>query len=418
MKKPIVYLLSLLTAGFFLTGCGDKKTEEIEFTNLTVEQNKVKIQDEGLAAVDKLNGMSNLSGIFALQDFETLMYNSTMTGDPIALSVGRFIAPIARMDKDVMGVTQLRSTALSIDTLSTIMEQIGGVYTYNRMTNAFNRVANATKIEFIFPIGSSTTNNGKLTIGNLTSQVASSSDYELPKSLDMTLSKGTSALLSFNFTASYDTKDTPTAWSTALTFSEGYKFTQSMTNTTTDVSWQFAYTYNTDNLLSGKFSSKGNFSQDVMNDTEDLSDTEMIDKVLDNANSYVQLGNLKLTGLANVNGMMDAYDKAFPTVDAANTQADVTKVCQMLNSNVTLVLMYAKEGTAIAKSNFYSSEYSDYKYNGMTHQWYEVTYYQPSMQLLFKDGSAMDESFFAQGFENLQGAFMDMMTALQMSYSN
>lgn len=420
MKKYAAYLLSVMTAGFLLTGCGDKTTDEVVFTNLTVEQNKTKIQDEGLAMMEKLNGMTDLTGIFALQDLEVLLYNSELTGDPIGVAVNRLIAPMAHLDKNVLGVTQLRSTAMTIDSISGVMAEIGGVYTYNSSTGAFNRVANATKIEVLFPIGFSTTNNGKLTIDNLTVKASTTQQAELPKSLDIKLTKATSTLMSFSYTAAYDAHDVPTSWSTSLTFLEGYKFTQSLTNTTTDVSWQFAYAYNNENLLSGKFSSKGDFSYDAMNNSDGLTDQEMIDQVLENANAWVQLGNLKVTGLVDVNKMMTAYDAAFPSGET-DSEADVTKLCQLLNSHVSLVLLYAKENTAIAKSNFYVNEYMTYDWvlNTNTHYYEmkEVKAYEPSMQFQFKDGSAMDDSFFAEGFENLIGAFQDMLTDMQTNYA-
>lgn len=420
MKKYAAYLLSIMTAGFLLTGCGEKTSDEVEFTNLTVEQNKTKIQDEGLAMMEKLDGMSDLSGLYAIQDLENLLYESEMTGDPIVFAVKRLIAPVAHLNKNVLGATELRSTAMSIDSISGVMGELGGVYTYSSSTGTFNRVASSSKIEFLFPIGYSTTNNGKLTIDNLTVKAGVTQPVELPKSLDFKLTKATSTLLSFNFSAAYDAHDVPSSWSTTLTFLEGYKFTQSMSNTTTDVSWQFAYSFENENLLSGKFSSKGNFSYDALNKTEEMSEEDMIDQVLDNANAWVQLGNLKMTGLVDVNKFMTAYDAAFPTGEI-ETNADATKACQLLNDNVHLVLLYAKENQAIAKSNFYVTEYMwyDWVYNSTTKQWVyvEKPVYETSMQLLFKDGSAMDDSFFAEGFENLLAAFQSMMMDLQTSYA-
>lgn len=416
MKKTVAYLLCFVAAGMLLTGCGEKKTEELEYANLTVEQNKTKIQDEGLAVMNKLSDMSNLSGLFAMKDLDNLLNNSTLTGDPMEAAVKQLISPILQLEKNTLSVTKLRSTVVNIETISSIMNQVGGVYTYNRLDKTFNRVANTSKIELLFPVGTSSTNNGKLTISNLKAQAGAQGIEEVPTSLDITLTKGTATLMSFGFTASYDANMVPTAWNTTLTFAEGYKFTQAMTNTTTDMAWQFAYALDNENLLSGKFSSKGNFSYDALNNSTDLTEEEMMDLILDNANSYVQLGNLKLTGVVDVNKFMDAYKAAFPA-EPTQSKADMDKVSQMLNANVSLVLMYAKEGTVIAKSNFYTEEYSDYEINFDTYQWELVTIYQPSMQLLFKDGSAMDDSFFAQGFEDLQLAFQEMIMALQTSYA-
>lgn len=415
MKKYAAFLIGMVTAGFILTGCGEK-SEELVYADLTVEQNKAKIQEDGLVMVEKLNGMSDLSGVFALQDLMELMAYSTLTGDSVEVAVSQLIAPLLQLDKNVLALTKLRSSTIEIETISDLMAKAGGVYTYSKESESFNRVAGTTKLEFLFPIGSSMTNNGKLTIDNVTSETSTLVSTDLPKSVDMKLTKASDELLSLKFTAAYDADDVPTSWNTTLTCAEGYKFTQSMVNTETDASWQFAYTLNNDNLLSGKFSSKGDFSYDAMNNSEELDDKEWIDQVLDNANVYVQLGNLKMTGLVDVNKMMTAFDAAFPQGEA-DSEADVTKVCQLLNTHVTMLLLYAKEGTIIAKSSFYKSEYTSWEFNETTNQYTVVTGYEPSMQFLFKDGSAMDESFFTQGFDNLLTEFQEMMNSMQQNYA-
>jgi hypothetical protein len=100
-----------------------------------------------------------------------------------------------------------------------------------------------------------------------------------------------------------------------------------------------------------------------------------------------------------------------------NSESDVTKVCQLLNEHVSLLLLYAKEGTIIAKSNFYVYEYTAWGYDEVTYEWVEKTVFEPNMQYLFKDGSAMDESFFSQGFEELLTAYQEMLSSLQASYA-
>lgn len=415
MKKYTAILLFVVAAGLMLSGCGDQ-SKELAYADLTVEQNKAKIQEDGLEMVEKLNGMTELSGVFALKDLNNLTSNSSLTGDPIEVAVRQLIAPLLQMDQNVLAASKLRSTSLTILTISGLMNDVGGVYTYNRATSSFNRVAGTTKIEFIFPIGASTTNNGKLTIDHVTTQTSELVSWELAKSLDLKLSKAGNELLSFSYTAAFDADDVPTSWSITLNTAEGYTCSQSMVNTETDASWQFAYTLNNDNLLSGKFSSKGDFTFDAMSNSVGLENQEWIDQVLDNANSFIQLGNLKLTGLVDVDRMMAAHNAAFPEGET-NSEADVTKLCQLLNTHVSLLLLYAEEGTIIAKANFYKSEYSTWEFNEETHEYKALNGYEPSMQFLFKDHSSMDESFFVQGFDELLTEFQEMLNTMQQNYA-
>lgn len=417
MRNHSSLFFCAILAGLVLTAC-DKKTEELAYANLTVEQNKEKMQDDGLATITKLEGMSNLSGVFALRDLDNLALNSTLAGDPIEIAISKIIAPLTNMDKNVLGLTNLRSMQADIQNLSDILPQIGGVYTYNRTTEEFIRVANTTKIEFVFPIGSSTTNNGKLLIDNLTISTVSNAttNAEMPKSLDIELSKNSLPMISLEYRAAYNSVNEPTSVSMSISFVEGYDFNETFVHSNTEVSMELKYTFNDENILSSKFSTKGNFSTEALNNESNLEDIEWINQVLDNANAYVQLGNLKVTGVVDINKGIDAYDAAFPN-GVTNTAADVDKMCTMLNANATLIVLYAKEGTVIAKSKFYKQEYTSWELNENTWEYKEVTGYEPSLQFIFKDGSAMDQSFFNQGFEDLQISFEDMLQSFQTNYS-
>jgi hypothetical protein len=418
MKKNALLLLSVLFTGTLLISCGDK-TKELAYANLTVEQNKTKMQDDGLATMDKLNGMSDLSGVYAMQDLSNLMSSSTLVGAPYAQAVTKFIAPIVGMNKDVKSLTSLRAGGFVVYGLINTLQENGGVYTYNPSTQSFTRVPSTTEITFNYPIGNSSTNNGKLSVKNIvvTASTLQGDEAELIKSLDVTLTKGTSTLLSVQLRATYDADETPTTMSTDMSFVEGYAFAQDLTRSNGAVSWSMAYTLNDANLLSANFKTLGNFTNDALNNTGSLDEDDWIDQVLDNANASVQLGNLKVTGVVDINKLKAAHDKAFPDGESG-TEADANKLSGMFNQYITLVVMYAKEGTVIAKSNFFTKEYSDYYFNYQTYQYQEYTYYDASMQFVFKDGSAMDQSFFDQGFEDLQAAFDEMVAAFQTNYGS
>ena len=417
MRKHSNFFFCAILAVLTLTAC-DKKTEELAYADLTVQQNKEKMQNDGLATMDKLDGMSDLSGVFALRDLDNLTLNSTLAGDPIQMALSKIIAPMTKLDKNVMGLTNLRSTQVDIQSLSELLPKAGGVYTYNRSTQEFTRVANTTKIEFNYPIGSSTTNNGKLLIDNLTISTVSNptTSSELPKTLDIELSKNSLPMINYEYTASYNAFNEPTSVNMDISFVEGYDFNETFVHNNSEVSMELKYTFNDENILSGKLSTKGNFTSDALNNESNLENEQWVNQVLDNANAYFQLGNLKVTGVVDINKGIAAYDVAFPDGDT-NSAADVEKICTLLNDNSSLVVLYAKEGTIIAKSKFYKQEYTNWEFNENTWEYQEVTAYKPSLQFIFKDGSAMDQSFFDQGFEDLQTAVQNMMTALQTNYS-
>jgi len=417
MKKNVAFLLSVLIIGSMLVSCGDK-TQELTYADLTVEQNKTKMQDDGLATMEKLNGMTDLSGVYAINDLNNLMNSTSAFNAPYAQAVTKFIAPIVGMSKNVNSLTSLRAGGFVIFGLVDALQENGGVYTYVPATQSFTRAANTTEITFIYPIGNSTTNNGKLSVKNIVVSASTIHDNaELIKSVDVTLTKNTSSLFNLELRATYDAEETPTSMSTAMTFVEGYEFTQSSTRSNGEVSWSMAYTLNNENLLSAHFNTLGNFTNDALNNTGSLEKDDWIDQVVDNANASVQLGNMKVTGVVDFNKLKAAHDKAFPDGES-DSKADADQLSGMYNHYVTLIVLYAKEGTAIAKSNFYTKESSNGYSNYQTYQNVEYTSYSSSLQFVFKDGSAMDESFFEQGFDDLYIAFDDIVVAFQTNYGS
>lgn len=411
MRKQLNLIICVIVTGLVLIAC-DKKTEELAWADLTVQQNKEKIQDDGLATMEKLNGMSDLTGVHAMNDLNNLINTSTLSGDPIGEEMARFMVPFNKMDKDETAFKSLRSANVSINGMTDILPAIGGIYTYNADNQTFDRVANTSEITFIYPIGTSTTNNGKLTFNNVsfvTFEIAGLNE-DFFTSLDVKLTKNTQTLFSMELRNTYDTNSTPTTSTTDIRFMEGYRFYESITRSNADVDWSMAYTYNSENLLSSSFKTIGNFTNDALSNSASLEDDEWIEQVLDNANATFQLGNLKVTGLVDINKLNAAAEIAFPE-GLDDTEAEVDKACSIINQYVTLVVLYAKEGTIIAKSNIYTKESTEW------YDYYERTYFEPSLQFIFKDGSAMDQSFFDEGFEELEAAFQEMLLSFQTSYS-
>lgn len=432
MKKNPVLFISMLFAGLLLAACDDSSkvntSEEdlskLAYADLTIEQNKEKIQDDALATMTKLDGMTNLKAVYALQDLNNLIGSAEMPEAPALQTVSKLLAPIAGMKKDVKGLTKLRSIKASIEEVSAIMDNYGGVYTYKPSTNEFTRVANSNEITFNFPIGTSSTNNGKLTINNVTVKTSTDPNLEgqeFPKTLNVNLLKSNASILSLAWTASYDENCVPLAMSTVLNFAEGYKFSQTFTNSKTDLNWEFSYTLNNANILSGKFNSKGTFDNDALSQEDLMDDAESLNLVLDSANVTVQLGNIKVTGLLGFDRFMTEFDDTF-NGEMEGSESDYVKLARISNKYVKLYVLYADEKTVIAKSHFYKREVTDgywsYYWNGNEYvqQWIEDSYFDMGLQFEFKDGSYYDQSFFDEGFDDLQTAFEDMINEFETSY--
>jgi hypothetical protein len=417
MKKITTIYFGSLMLGLTLIGC-TKESDVIEYADLSVEQNKEKIQEDGLATMEKLEGLSELSAVSAVADFISLVDSATMPEIEGSEAVSALVAPVAALNTNYRALMGLRSVQLTIDSISEIMDQVGGIYTYQPATNEFTRVANTSEITFIYPIGSSTTNNGELKINNVTTQNSTNPDVEgeLPKTLSLQLKKNNATIFSFDFNASYNSHSVPTSLSTSFAFLEGYTFSQTYTDNDSQIDLGFAFKLDGSNLMSASFTSKGDFSYETLQNPDELDLLNYADQVIDNANATVQVGNLKMTGMVNFNQVKNILDE-YNDEDFQYTDSTAVKtLCAGINTNVAVVLLYAEENEAIAMSNFYAGEYEYITYNEVTGQpSYEIGY-MPSMRMVFKNGSALDGSFFNTGFEDLITSFEDLITLIQNSY--
>jgi len=419
MKKQLFFLCMTLLTGMTFTSCGsDDDGNTVDYADYTVEQNKQKIEEDGVAVIQELNAMKDLSGVDAIVDLVSLISSGSL--DDSYASVSKLLTPIAEVKNDVLSLSKLRSTSAEIDGIKTVFDSIGGIYTYNAATEKFTRVASTSQISFIYPIGSSSTNNGQLTITNYTYQIATNADFlgeELPKTLDITLKSGTTALIDFAMNVSYNSDDLPSAETVSFTFVEGYGFVQTLSYSSKNIGMSMAFTMNGSQIASAAFESDGDYSYDSLNDLSEVDGLESLNSFLETANAHVQLGNLKLTGNVDYSGFYNAYADAFPDGDdTEETQANYEKLCEMLNNNVSVILMYADEKTAIAKSSFYVEETFDEYYNYYTQQYITDTYYFWDMRLVFKDDSTMDESFFNTGFGDFLAAWQDFLTDMNSHY--
>lgn len=415
MKKYLIFISVITLLSATISSCKDDG-KEIEYANHTTEQNKQNIETEGMRAVEKLDGMKDLSAISTIKDFASLIgsQNNNMVYSPMK----QLLAPIANMDKNVMGLTALRSSNASIDSIINIFQEYGGVYTYYSNLDSFVRVKNTSEITFRFPIGNSATNNGRITINNFSSKFSTNPNFpnqELLKSLDIKLWNGNTLLLGIEMDASYNADDLPSMESTVVTFKEGYSFSEAISNTQSDVAWNVAFALNNSNIINAEFKTNGNYSYSNLNSIDQINGSDQINQFLNSANAFVQVGNIKMVGSLDFNKFMDQYDKQFQNDEMEGSKADFDKLCELMNANASIILMYVDKKTAIAKSSFYTQEETDSYYNGSGYTNY--TNYNLAMKFVFKDGSAVSDNFFTNGFEDLISSFDTFLNEMESSYA-
>lgn len=407
MKQIKLLPFFILILILVFTGCkGDDIN--VPYAKYTVEENKQNIEDEGVALIGKMDGMKDLSAVYAVKDLNEL----PVSGDVGMImksfrTVNEIMAPVREINSDYMSLAKLRATE------DPYMDLIGieqGTYVWDPTKQDFTFTAGSNGIIYQYPSEGSSTNNTTLSIKNLTTIVTSNDsfpDEQFPTSLDITIVQSGTELFSATLEASYNEDDLPANVSTEINFNEGYTFKQKFVNTDSKISWDLSYKYNKETLFSAHVGSLGDYAFENIQDNPNLGSSEDVDKFLNSANVWIQVGNLKMAALYDFQKHKSEMDEKYPEDGYYTSLEDNEGIAEILNKYVKATILYAKEKKAIAKSSFYAYEYDPE---------YSPGNYGVSLKFVFDDGSSMDETFFSSGMEDLMDAWDQFETGLSENY--
>jgi hypothetical protein len=426
MNKPTSKLIALFFSACVISGTGllsscSKDDDDAsvrpeveiptEFSEFTAEQNKEKLEDNGIAMVNKMTSLKNASGIQTTISMNHFLGISTPEGGRVAtnnkavkmmLLLSRFGIGKAKASDVLKG---FRTKEDEPSTAQEVFDEYKGTYAWNKTTQDWTYTAGGDKIVFQFPsTETGTTNNAELAIYGYTSkqvvnELVGDEGYEgdVPTALKADLSVGGTKQIVYDFTASYKNNGEPTSVKTSLTIGT-YKFAFEATNTTTEVGVVYSLTDNGTNILSFGVGATGNFNSDNISESEGAAGD-----IVTSSSAFFQVMNIRAAGEVKAKTLFEA-------LEVAETAAQKTTA---YNANVTLVVFYADTKKKIADTKFIASIYQEepYEYcydldgDGIdeTCETYE---YEPEetvdLELVFADGSPVDISTYTdEGFSDL-----------------
>jgi hypothetical protein len=415
------YFLATLALGVLLVSSCSKKDAVMseEYTTLTPEQNKQAIEQTGTSVLNQLDGLKNLSALQILIDYAHLADNTGMKSAPIR----SFVSPFADIQSNVSAAVQLHTIGSGAQTLADLFNEYKGVYTYNTSTKKWVKTASTTDITYIFPAGGSSTNNASITLNNFSSSTppyASSTDEfsdVLIKSVTLTIKSQTTTVGTFTMTGEYNSDGLPTKLNENLSFNEGYVITSTFTNTGTAVNFDQSFKKGTSELVSSHFDGKGDFSYNDINTNINSNNEDDVAKIINGGNAWVKIGNIEVIGKVDLKAIMDALPSSINDEDKTAVNNEV----YVFNKNASVYAKYIDKDQVIAKGEFYTLPESrnSYYYDSTTKtsKYTTQTYYSPSMRLVFKDGSYMDESYFSTGFDSFINQINNLATSLETNYN-
>lgn len=219
--------------------------------------------------------------------------------------------------------------------------------------------------------------------------------------------------MAYDFSASYETDGMPTNISSILSVG-AFSFSMVIDHTPyTNASMKYSFKHSDDILLEVYYAQAGDWSE------ENIEIAEAEYDILNSANAYIQVMNIKLMGRVNAKALaedMEALEEDPPADDSLYMQQAV----DIVNENMDLIMLYADVNEKIceAEAYVYPDTYYECSYyeldedcNWICMDPIERTYYGIDIRFVFADGSKVDAAtYFSEGFDE----FIDAWLALEL----
>ncbi len=429
MKKTFLKFGVFIVAGVMFVGC-NKDEDEVkpiepefptEYSELTVAQNKTKLEDNGVSLVGDITTFKNSSGIQTSVAFTQHLEGSTVPeniGGRVSNNSGVKLLKI--LSSFGQGKTSpsktMKGLRISEDdgftSFKAEYDEVIGVYTYHRANDSWTYEKTGDKIIFKFPsTEDGTVNNAQYSIFGLETVTINSNlggeDYngDYPTALKAELTVDNVTKMAYNFSAAYNNSGDPSSVSISLTI-DTYILAYEVSNSTTDAKFDYSLKNGDKILFAYGARATGNFSSNSIEDSEDAGD------VITTSSAYFQIMNIKFSGEANASALVD-------------TLASATTMEQELaawNANYKLIVFYDDSKKKIADSEFYitEEEYTEWEMvwneQSQEYEWVEHTATRESLEIrmVFADGSKSDLATYTDaGFEDLKDSFESFIEDLE-----
>jgi hypothetical protein len=405
MKKNILFSALLLGA---LVSCKKKDLNEeppvlppvkLEYSKLSVQEHKKALEDNGINFLAKINTLPNekfIGALTRLAELDLEILSNSVVGRQL-ISTG-----FAAKSKNVNGIFSVLTSA-NTGVKSGALNEFYGIYTFDSKLNKWTKTASSDKFEIRYP-ASATENNAVITATYTASKVTASVDgttYELPASVNATLKVDGKDELKLTSTYEFSTDGTPLKTNIDLALGS-FAFKIDISNDLKVLNSGLTISKGTETLFSLNAVGNGNTNFNVIKDAEKFED------VLKNANTSMQIMNIKIAGQIDIKAIADAAEasKNLPKKERYSKKAEA------YNNNANILAFYKAENAIIAKSELVAIEdsytYTYYDYEKQKEVTVTNFYYSTEPRLVFKDGSKLSmKEFVKTDFTKLINDFED-----------
>lgn len=400
----------------FLSSCEKNKKDlptETE-SSLTAEQQKERLDQEGIDFIDHITGIEKPELTDPLAYFVEIVQQMKEDQFVFAKRIGNSL--IINL-KNISSEPTLKSLLyFDESSLKELMEDNQGLYTYDRNTNTWKKT-DADKIEFKFPSGeNSASNDASLIISNLTLiSVTNSNLYEgladLPKTLNIDFKINNEVKYSVRFVTEYNDDNIPVKEVVTLAMGQ-YKMNEEFVLSKDKLlSMKFSMSLGDNIFMSMGATSEGSFTNEVI-----IDENSVAEDIFSKINTYFQIENVKIVGDLNFNNLAvnlenleKKYENQYNYYSDQYPKAYYEECVASLKAEGVIKVLFADKNEVFAKIEPYVKSEEDWYYDWSSYDYKYVEYTRNDVgfRFVFTDGSQLDESYFDYGFSS----FIDNLNA-------
>lgn len=432
MIKNILRLCTPIAIAVIIASCGKDEVKKqasnepefpTQFSELTTEQNKMKLQENGIDFINNLTALKQTEGIQLAIVLSSHLDGSTLPENFSGGRVGEtapfnLIKSLSQLGKGSTSgeraLSGMRTSVVEFESFQQYYNDVKGVYTYNKASKSWAFAQQGNSIVFKFPsTKTSSTNNAEFTIYGyegvtINSELGNDYNGDYPKALKADLAIGGSKKMEFTFGATYNTGGDPASVSVSIKLGDFLMSLEAL-NTVTEAKSDYVITRSGANILSFGVRATGTLSSNG-------AETNGVSTVT-KATAYFQVMNIKVSGEINPGDLDNDFDMA----------TNINQKADAWNNNTKFVAYYADSKKKIADVEFYGTTKQE-NYYGCDYDYIDGEYIETNcrddyytyideaveVRLIFADGSKADlETYTAVGFSTLETKYDEFIEALE-----
>lgn len=411
--KKIPFIALFAASSMLVFSCNKDETVEPEiefvdeFSELTPEENKAKLEDNGIELIREMEGLKDVSAIETAVNLANLL---SYLGDSEASAGGRMMHSFRSLQegtgspKEIFSTMRLAADVPSGDpqSIQEFFDTYAGTYNWVAASEEWSYTEGGKDVIFKFPATESgSTNNAVFSMRDyqgttISNPIEESYSGDLPTRLVMDMTVDGSKVMDYRFAATYNSAGEPASLDISLTLAP-YTFTIQQAYTAEAANIDYSLKKDAKLLMAFGANTKGNNF-----DADNLSHGEP-QEIVEEVSAYFQLMNIKIAGTVDVKNLTDGLAQ----IDYENDAEAVQKEVDLYNQHYKLQVYYADSKLKIADTEFYY-------YTGVS-EWSGEEYEAVELRLVFADDSKSDlETYFNTGFDGFieeLNAFFDNLGA-------